>query len=101
MSKDRQKRRAWSRRIGPGVGVILIGAAVATELRKPAEQRTWQGRLAGWVPYDLRPPTPGRVRQRLWNPADHRIFVPTVFGVGWTINLGRLFRHRSGAATPA
>jgi uncharacterized membrane protein len=26
----------------------------------------------------------------MWNPADRHILVPTVFGVGWTINFGRL-----------
>jgi hypothetical protein len=72
------------------VGATLIGAAVATELRKSVEERTWHGRVAGRVPYDLRPPTLSRVRDRLWNPADHRVLVPTVFGVGWTINLGRV-----------
>jgi len=70
--------------------VTLIGAALATELRKPAEERTCQGRIAGRVPYDLRPPTLARGHERLWNPGDRRILVPTVFGVGWTVNLGRL-----------
>ncbi|MGA7987550.1 MAG: DUF5808 domain-containing protein [Candidatus Dormiibacterota bacterium] len=35
-------------------------------------------------------PTFERARQRLWNPSDRRILVPTVFGVGWTVNWGRL-----------
>lgn len=84
---DKRKRSRW-----PGllVGAALVGAAVATELRKPAGERTWEGRLAGLVPYDLRPPTPARVRQRLWNSAEPRLFVPTVFGVGWTVNVRRL-----------
>jgi hypothetical protein len=72
------------------VGLILIGAAVASELRKPAGERTWEGRIAGRIPYDLRPPTVARAHERLWNAADRRILVPTVFGVGWTINFGRL-----------
>jgi Family of unknown function (DUF5808) len=76
------------------VGATLLGAALATELRKPAEDRTWQGRIAGRVPYDLRPPTLARVHERVWNPADRRIVVPTVFGVGWTVNLGRLLAPR-------
>ncbi len=42
---------------GLGIGLILIGAAVATELFKPAEERTWEGRIAGLLPYDLRRPT--------------------------------------------
>jgi hypothetical protein len=83
----RSRRSRW---LGLGVGATLVGAAVATELRKSAEERTWHGRVAGRVPYDLRPPTLSRVRDRLWNPTDHRVLVPTVFGVGWTINLGRV-----------
>jgi hypothetical protein len=81
--------------------VTLIGAALATELRKPAEERTWQGRIAGRVPYDLRPPTLARVHERLWNPADRRILVPTVFGVGWTVNLGRLLEPWVAELPPA
>jgi hypothetical protein len=78
------------------LGLALIAAAVGTELRKPAAERTWEGRIAGLLPYDLRPPTPARIRERLWNPEDRRILVPTVFGVGWTVNFGRLLRR--GAA---
>ena len=34
----------------------LVGA-VWVELRKPPEDRTWNGRLLGFVPYDFRLPT--------------------------------------------
>jgi hypothetical protein len=85
--RSRTPRRRW---LGPIVGVGLLGAAVMTELRKPADQRTWEGAIAGRIPYDLRRPTLARARERIWNPADRRIIVPTVFGVGWTVNLGRL-----------
>jgi Family of unknown function (DUF5808) len=88
----RHRTRKRSRWLGLGVGVSLLSAALATELRKPAEERTWQGRIAGLVPYDLRPPTLSRVHERLWNPSDRRILVPTVFGVGWTVNVGRLLK---------
>jgi hypothetical protein len=90
VSSGQPRRSRRSRWLGLGVGATLIGAAVATELRKSAQERTWHGRIAGRVPYDLRPPTLSRVRGRLWNPADHRVLVPTVFGVGWTINVGRV-----------
>lgn len=90
MSSSQPRRSTRSRWLGLGVGATLIGAAVATELRKSAGERTWHGRVAGRIPYDLRPPTVARVRERLWNPAEHRVLVPTVFGVGWTINLGRV-----------
>jgi Family of unknown function (DUF5808) len=82
--------RSWERRLGLAVGASLLGAALITELRKPEATRTWEGRIAGRVPCDLRPPTLSRARERLWHPADRRILAPTVFGVGWTVNLGRL-----------
>ena len=44
------------------------------------------------VPYDFRFPTLERVRQRLWNPEDPRIFTPNVFGVGWSLNFYHLVR---------
>src|SRR6059058_1398328 len=67
----------------------LVAAAVATELAKPADERTWQGRLGGFVPYDFRPPTWKRIRDAYWNPASHRLFSDRVFGVGWAVNLYR------------
>jgi hypothetical protein len=78
----------------PGlIGVGLLGAAIATELRKPAELRTWHGSLAGGIPYDLRPPTPEKFLEALWDPDNDQIFVPQPFGVGWTVNFGGLARR--------
>lgn|SRR5689334_20158579 len=68
----------------------LLVAAVVKELRTPAEERTWNGTLGGLVPYDLRPPTVDRMRARWWSPDDERIFTPQPFGVGWTVNAGRV-----------
>ena len=45
------------------------------------------GNILGLVPYDVRPPSLARLRERLWNPRDERFLVPTFFGVGWTANL--------------
>jgi hypothetical protein len=73
----------------------LIGAAVAQELRKPAGEREWVGKLGGVVPYDLRPPTMERVIAEWWSPEDPRILMPHSFGVGWGINVGRLVRLAS------
>jgi hypothetical protein len=61
-----------------------------TELRKPAEQRTWHGRVAGVVPYDLRPPTLARFRAALWDPTNPSLLAPHAFGVGWTVNQARV-----------
>src|SRR5579864_3652715 len=65
----------------------LVVAAVATELTKPAEERTWEGRVFGLVPYDFRPPTLQRIRDAYWNPHSDRLFSDRVFGVGWAVNL--------------
>ena len=69
--------------------VALVVAAVVTELRKPEEDRTWQGRVGGFVPYDFRPPTWARIRDAYWNPHSEELFSDRVFGVGWAVNLYR------------
>lgn len=69
--------------------VGLVVAAVATELSKPEEERTWHGRVMGMVPYDFRPPTWERIRDAYWNPDSDRLFSERVFGVGWAVNLYR------------
>ena len=69
--------------------VGLVVAAVATELAKPAPERTWQGNVFGIVPYDFRPPTWERIRDAYWNPESDRLFSDRVFGVGWALNLYR------------
>jgi uncharacterized protein DUF5808 len=70
--------------------MVLVAWALLQELRKPAAERTWTGTVAGVVPYDFRRPTLARARQRLWAPDNPRIIVPRAFGVGWTLNVGRL-----------
>jgi hypothetical protein len=80
------------RRIVKIVAFALAVAAVVEQLRLPADERTWEGRVAGIVPYDFRVPTLERARSRWWNPQDERLFVPTIFGVGWTVNVARLVR---------
>ena len=70
----------------------LVVAALIDQLRRDPEERTWEGSVAGIVPYDFRMPTFERARSRWWNTRDDRLFVPQVFGVGWTINLARLAR---------
>ncbi|HET7043790.1 MAG TPA: DUF5808 domain-containing protein [Gaiellaceae bacterium] len=55
-----------------------------------AKKRT--GRFLG-MPYDLRPPTVARVRQRLWNGRDRHVFVPKAYGWGWDVNLAEVARR--------
>jgi hypothetical protein len=71
------------------IALGLTALAVIEQLRRPREDRTWEGEVLGVVPYDFRMPTLDRVRERWWNPDEPRLFVPQVFGVGWTINLAR------------
>jgi len=49
------------------------------------------GRFLG-IPYDFRWPTPQHIRERLWNPADERLFTPHVFGWGWATNFHAVAR---------
>jgi len=67
--------------------VGLFVAAVATELSKPEEERTWHARVGGVVPFDFRPPTWERIRSAYWNPDSDSLFTDRVFGVGWAVNL--------------
>jgi hypothetical protein len=81
-----------ARRLARAIGIALLAAAVVTELRKPAGERTWHGRVAGLVLYDLRPPTVARIRAAWWSPDEPRILTDRAFGVGWAVNVGRLVR---------
>ena len=54
-------------------GAVLLGAAVAEELLKPKEQRTWEGHILDLIPYDLRIATPEGFRAAKENPAEARI----------------------------
>lgn len=69
--------------------LLAIGGAVAVvqELRKPAGERTWHGKVADLVPYDFRRPTKDRIRETYWNP-DGPILPGKVWGVGWALNFG-------------
>ena len=69
------------------IGVTV--AAVVKELKQPADQRTWNGMVASAIPYDFRIPTLDRIKQRLWDP-EGRVVGPRIFGVGWTVNVGRV-----------
>jgi hypothetical protein len=77
------------RRLVRFTAFALVAAAVATELAKPAPERTWNGKVFGVVPYDFRPPTWQKIREAYWNPESDRLFSDRVFGVGWALNLYR------------
>lgn len=77
------------RRLFRFTAFALVAAAVATELAKPAPERTWHGKVLGAVPYDFRPPTWQKIRDAYWNPDSDRLFSDRVFGVGWAVNLYR------------
>lgn len=78
--------------IGIAFASCLVGMAIGTELAKPPSVRTWEGRIGGIVPYDLRFPTLDRLRERYWNPDSERVITKQPFGVGWTLNVGRVAR---------
>jgi hypothetical protein len=72
------------------VGVGLVVLSLVQQLRLPSDERTWHGLLFGRIPYDWRPPTLGRIRDAFWQPESSKVLPPTVFGVGWSINVGRI-----------
>lgn len=84
------KRKGGLRQLITMVTIALAIAAVVKELRKPAEERTWNGKVASVVPYDFRMPTVERAKERLWNPEAEHVVGPRVFGVGWTVNAGKV-----------
>lgn len=92
--------QADAERVGESAAIAALGdpaeyaASVADSLggapRDEAQAGpTPQGRVLG-MPYDFRGASTERVGERLWNPADPRIFMPRLFGVGWTVNFGAL-----------
>ena len=66
---------------------LAFFGALYQELKKPAEERTWHGKVAGVVPYDFRVPTLDRLRHAYWEPESDEIFSERVFGVGWAVNV--------------
>lgn len=100
-----EQREAGKRRKGVHplrlITFALVVAAVVKELRTPAAERTWHGSVAGFVPYDFRRPTAARLRAAMWDPQGSHLVSPRAFGVGWTVNVGRvvaLVREKVAAA---
>ncbi|HLF44032.1 MAG TPA: hypothetical protein VJA46_10995 [Acidimicrobiia bacterium] len=86
------KRRVLTAKDIWRLALAIIGVvAIVQQLRKPPDQRTWNGTVANVVPYDFRVPTFERVRNTYWNP-EGPVFSGKVFGVGWAPNFGVLAR---------
>ncbi|HEX9132886.1 MAG TPA: hypothetical protein VF844_11400 [Ktedonobacteraceae bacterium] len=68
------------------LSLVFVAIAIVEQIRRPPEERTWYGKIAG-IPYDFRIPTVERIRATFWNKDTSQIFVPQAFGIGWSINL--------------
>jgi hypothetical protein len=78
---------------------LAFFAAIYQELKKPAEERTWHGKVAGVVPYDFRLPDLERVKAAYWAPDSDVLFTEKVIGVGWSVNLPVAARRLSQVAS--
>jgi hypothetical protein len=84
-----KKRKLTGRRIWRLALAVIGVIAVVQELQKPSDERTWNGKVADFVPYDFRMPTVERARDTYWNP-NGPFLSGKVFGVGWAPNFGVL-----------
>jgi hypothetical protein len=92
---DKQKRCPTGRDLWR-LALLLIGVvAIIQELRKPSEERTWHGKVAGFVPYDFRKLSVDRIRETYWNP-DGPVVSGKAWGVGWAPNFGAVKRLIGG-----
>jgi len=66
--------------------VIYVAVAIAQQLQRSPEERTWYGKIAR-IPYDFRLPTLERLRATFWNKHTSQILLPQAFGIGWSINM--------------
>ncbi len=82
------------RTIGIMIAAVVVGSALLDQLRRPPEQRTWQGSLIG-IPYDFRLPTPERIQEKVWNKNTSRLVMPQLFGVGWSLNFYPLLHPKA------
>jgi len=73
--------------------LAALVAAIWRELGKPPAERTWNGRLLGVIPYDLRVPTLGRLRDSYFNTRSSALFTSQPVGVGWSINIAAVLKR--------
>jgi hypothetical protein len=78
---------------------LAFFGALYQELKKPAEERTWHGKVAGVVPYDFRIPDLQRLKEAYWAPESDVLFTEKVLGVGWSVNLPVAVRRLSEIAS--
>jgi Family of unknown function (DUF5808) len=90
-SKDRstkQKKKKPLSRLVRMIAFAMLISALRREISKPAAERTWHGKV--WA----------RVRERIWAPDRPDLITPNVFGVGWTVNLGRAYAVLTSIVRP-
>ena len=92
-SSDARMKDLWNL-VKLAIWLAFFGA-LYQELKKPAAERTWQGKVAGVVPYDFRVPTIDRIRDAYWAPDKDVLFTEKVVGVGWAVNLPVAMRKLS------
>ncbi len=69
--------------------ITIALVAIAQQMEKPPEKRTWHGDVT-FVPYDFRLPSLRRLRDAFWNPYESRLLTPAFWGIGWSVNFHRL-----------
>jgi len=94
----RKKRGMKPRALISALFAVLVISALIEQLRRPKEERTWQGSVLG-VPYDFRLPTLEKLRNTFWNEKTSQILVPQAFGMGWSINFYPLVHPQSRSAS--
>jgi hypothetical protein len=77
------------------LSVAIAVAGIVQQLRRPAGERDWHGKVL-FVPYDFRFPSVQRARDAWWNPDDSRLLTPRDFGVGWSVNFARAYQLITG-----
>ncbi len=76
------------------VRAIIDELGPAAQYRETADDTaetsvTTGGRVLG-LPYDFSMPTTAKFAARWWNPADPHVFVPRVWGIGWSVNFAAI-----------
>ena len=92
---DQKGKRSTAQDLWRLVLVIIGVVAIVQELRRAPSERTWHGKVGGFVPYDFRKPTVDRFRDAYWNP-EGPIVQGKAWGVGWVLNLGAVKKRLAG-----